>query len=421
MNRLIDAFPPAAPDVPQDAALSRALQPDLALTEDDRVPAGYRDPDPEHAAGVPAPERRTEPDADAPVSAAVWPAAPPAARWRRAGAWTLVLCASAAAATWGWVHWRQPVASGSRAGAVIPAPHGTPPAPAARAADTSRMRENADVTPAAPPSSAVVGKRGDGRAARASAPARPDAKTAVSSDATQTGKPGPATAEAVDAMQGRQVENEPDGGHGDVPTPERLVVSAEARPGHPTAVQAWEKLRQGATAEAASLYDAVLRNDPRNVDARLGLAAIAMQRGDGGVAMQHFTEVLKIEPRQANARAGLLGLAAVEDPQQTELLLLRALARDPAASIYFALGNLHAAQGSWARAQDAYFHAHRVEGSNPDYAYNLAVALDHLGRRAEALRFYRLARTHENSTQAGFDRAQVDRRIAELSPADDAR
>ena len=41
------------------------------------------------------------------------------------------------------------------------------------------------------------------------------------------------------------------------------------------------------------------------------------------------------------------------------------------------LGNLYADQSQWAPAQQAYFQAHHLEPDNPDYAYNLAVGLDH--------------------------------------------
>ena len=45
----------------------------------------------------------------------------------------------------------------------------------------------------------------------------------------------------------------------------------------------------------------------------------------------------------------------------------------------------------WPDAQQAYFQAHQLQPDNPDYAFNLAVALEHIGQPKAALDFYRRA------------------------------
>jgi hypothetical protein len=56
-----------------------------------------------------------------------------------------------------------------------------------------------------------------------------------------------------------------------------------------------------------------------------------------------------------------------------------------------------------------------MEPSNPDYAFNLAVGLEHLGQRGIAAGYYRqaleLARLRGH---AGFDQVQVAGRLARL-------
>ena len=80
----------------------------------------------------------------------------------------------------------------------------------------------------------------------------------------------------------------------------------------------------------------------------------------------------------------------------------------------FALGNLYAAQARWSDAQEAYFEAYSRAPENPDYAFNLAISLEHLGQRQPALNYYRQAVEVAQSRPHGFDPAQAQSRIAEL-------
>jgi tetratricopeptide (TPR) repeat protein len=105
------------------------------------------------------------------------------------------------------------------------------------------------------------------------------------------------------------------------------------------------------------------------------------------------------------------------DPLASETRLKQLIAREPSGFLYASLGNLHAEQNQWAAAQQAYFHAFQIEPSNPDYAFNLAVGLEHLGQRGIAAGYYRqaldLARLRGH---AGFDQARVAARLARQEP-----
>ena len=59
--------------------------------------------------------------------------------------------------------------------------------------------------------------------------------------------------------------------------------------------------------------------------------------------------------------------------------------------LHFTLGNQLAQQGRWAEAQQEYFKAFAAEPDNADFAYNLAVSLDHLRQPRLALEYYRRA------------------------------
>ena len=52
---------------------------------------------------------------------------------------------------------------------------------------------------------------------------------------------------------------------------------------------------------------------------------------------------------------------------------------------------MYADQGNWPAAQTAYFQAHHLARANPDYAFNLAVSLEHLSQPKLALNFYQQA------------------------------
>ena len=86
-----------------------------------------------------------------------------------------------------------------------------------------------------------------------------------------------------------------------------------------------------------------------------------------------------------------------------------------AAHLHFSLGNQYAQQSRWTEAQGAYFKAYSVDPENADYAFNLAVSLDHLRQRKLALEFYQRALALVDKRAASFPPAQARLRVQELS------
>ena len=179
---------------------------------------------------------------------------------------------------------------------------------------------------------------------------------------------------------------------------------------------AYSALQAGQFDSARQLYQQALRGDPKNIDAHLGLAAIAQHHNRPEDAQQHFLSILDVEPRHALAQAGLISLISRADLQAAETRLKQLIARDPSAPLYFNLGNVHAEQGQWSQAQQAYFQAHTLDSRNPDYAYNLAVGLEHLGQHKIALDYYRKAlQLAAEKGAANFDTTRIQARIAQLA------
>jgi tetratricopeptide (TPR) repeat protein len=185
---------------------------------------------------------------------------------------------------------------------------------------------------------------------------------------------------------------------------------------NPLHTQAYAALQSGQVDEAQRLYGQLAGSEPRNVQALLGLAAIASRQGKVDEATQRYLQVLDLEPRNALAQSGLIALLGRADPQAAESRLKQLIAREPSAHLHFTLGNLYADQSQWAAAQQAYFQAHHLESANPDYAYNLAVALEHVGQPRLALGFYQRAlQLAAGRGRANFNLTQAQERVRILA------
>jgi tetratricopeptide (TPR) repeat protein len=183
---------------------------------------------------------------------------------------------------------------------------------------------------------------------------------------------------------------------------------------NPDLAQGYQSLQDGQMDAAKMHYQRLLQQEPRNVDALLGMAAVEARTNNTSEAGRLYLRALEVEPRNTYAQAGLLNLLGGSDPVGSEAKLKQLAAEKPAGFLHFALGNLYAAQGRWPEAQQAYFQAFHLESDNPDYAFNLAVSLEHISQPRPALTYYRQALQLQRSKGADFERATVEVRIAQL-------
>jgi tetratricopeptide (TPR) repeat protein len=174
----------------------------------------------------------------------------------------------------------------------------------------------------------------------------------------------------------------------------------------------YAKLQSGQVEAARIDYEAALKNDPNNVDALLGLAAIAQQQGRGRDAERYQRRAVEANPTDAAAQAAALSAG---DPQAAESRLKLLLSQQPESGpLNFALGNLQARQTRWPEAQQAYFNAVAADPDNPDYLFNLAVSLDQIRQPKLAAQHYRLALEAAQLRPAAFDRERVRARLEQL-------
>lgn len=180
--------------------------------------------------------------------------------------------------------------------------------------------------------------------------------------------------------------------------------------------QAYGAYKQGHFDQARRAYLQAHRLAPQAIEGLLGLAAVAVRQQQQDQARHWYRQVLTLDPSNVYALAGLASLPAGPAASSAESRLKTQLKRHPdEASLHFALGNLYARQGRWPEAQQAYFEAYRHHRSNPDYAYNLAVSLDRLGKFGLARRYYEQALELGQFQACGFSAGEVRDRLRDLA------
>ena len=186
---------------------------------------------------------------------------------------------------------------------------------------------------------------------------------------------------------------------------------------HPNIVTGYAAYLAGDLTTARTEYQLALREEPANRDALLGVAALDVRAGRFETAEAAYLRLLQSDPRDSHALAALVALRAGRaDPVATESRVKSVLADNPGSHVLnFTLGNQLAQQGRWAEAQQEYFRAYTAETDNADFAYNLAVSLDHLRQPKLALDYYQRAIALAKARGARFDIAVAETRVAQLA------
>ncbi len=182
---------------------------------------------------------------------------------------------------------------------------------------------------------------------------------------------------------------------------------------------AYQAYQENRILDARRHYQQVLTRQPRNRDALLGLASVAVRQGRNEEAQSLYRRQLELDPRDGAAQTGLLSLLSTGDPVANESLIKQML-REHGETAYlrFALGNVYAAQSRWEEAQRSYFRAYSAAPQNANYLFNLAVSLDHLHQDRMALQYYRWAVDMAAGQVIKFAIEAAQQRIRALSSSD---
>nr|MDP2192280.1 tetratricopeptide repeat protein [Rhodoferax sp.] len=192
------------------------------------------------------------------------------------------------------------------------------------------------------------------------------------------------------------------------------VVASAAKPAS-LMESAYAAYQAGKPGEATQLYREVLKADPAQRDAWLGLAVIAHASNQRESAMDAYKQVLRLEPQNATALAGASSLSSPAGEPRQESRLRELLARSPQeADLNHALGLVLSGEQRWSEAQPLFFKAHALAPEDPQFAYNLAVTLDHLRKSSLAVQYYETALRLAQGKAAAFDESSARSRLAAL-------
>jgi tetratricopeptide (TPR) repeat protein len=109
------------------------------------------------------------------------------------------------------------------------------------------------------------------------------------------------------------------------------MVHAQASGQRSPVEAAWDLIAKGQRGQAVTLLHDIIRNDPRNADARLLLGSVLMEQGERAESIAQLTEAVRLRPNSAEAQ-NALGEAhqSFGDSKAARPAFERAVAIDPA-------------------------------------------------------------------------------------------
>lgn len=164
---------------------------------------------------------------------------------------------------------------------------------------------------------------------------------------------------------------------------------------------------------AKELYSQVLSYDERHRDSLLGLAATENALGNESRAFQLYQQHLAQNPNDSYAIAGVISLinnrsnapALLADIQEE---IIKAPNKH---HLHYLKGVMLSKLTRWPEAQQAFFQAWSLNSADPNYAFNLAVALDQIGESGTALTYYLKAVAPETLNRIQFSLPAAQERI----------
>ncbi|MEE8366255.1 MAG: tetratricopeptide repeat protein [Gammaproteobacteria bacterium] len=178
--------------------------------------------------------------------------------------------------------------------------------------------------------------------------------------------------------------------------------------------EAYASYQRGDDKTALARYNQVIEVDPGNRNALLARAAIYIQDNNAEAAIRDYQALLLANPKDSLAMASLMAVANYS-PEVAESHLKIMMREEPDSPyLNFALANVYGAQDRWIEAQGLYFTALKHNPNDPNYAYNLAVSLEHIEKPEVAIAYYERALDNFNNGLATFNRDVVDQRLEKL-------
>jgi tetratricopeptide (TPR) repeat protein len=415
------------PVAPAKAATAQVTAPSLAPTK---------------TQATPAPVPRAEPESDRQAVRGVFAAKKGPAASSRTPFYAAVGALALAGAGGAWYVWNEtqvaapPVQAsgpiGSPRNAVTPPPGApaaavpqttvaTPPPPPAATATAPTATPPAVAAAPRPATAGEAPRNAPAIVAEAPPPARQTVPTSQQVPATPSVPERPAARAEAPAPRLPGTATARGGNPVDAPSGMRISRDKPASSIDPGVAAGYAALSEGNVEAAREAYARALAADPASRDALFGMAVVAQRSGQNDVAEGLYRRVLELYPREPYATAQLSALRKGTDPAATESRVKAMIAdtreAGAGAPLQFALGNQLASQGRWAEAQQAYFDALAGDPDNPDYCYNLAVALDQIHQPKLARDHYARALDMAAKRRPAFDLNRAKARLDQLTAA----
>ena len=182
-------------------------------------------------------------------------------------------------------------------------------------------------------------------------------------------------------------------------------------------LRGYKALQQNQFGQAREAYSQALGRSPTQRDALLGIAYAHHALGNTEQALSTLRRLVELYPRDSNAISAIY-LISGGDIQAEETRFKQLLERsEHPAALHYTLGVLYYDQSRFGEAERAFSRASAIEPDQPDYAYNLALSLDRLGRARDAARQYVVALNLANQKNAVFSRDLARSRLKILTAA----
>lgn len=176
----------------------------------------------------------------------------------------------------------------------------------------------------------------------------------------------------------------------------------------------YEALVSGAYDTALGFYDRALADEPNSILALLGRGAALQKLGRSHEAQGAYDRVLRLDPENREALTNVTAIVGERSPQDALARLLELEQQYSGFSpIKAQIGLTYARMGTMPQALDYLRRAVALSPEAMMYRYNLALVLDHLGRRDEAAASYEtvLAAIATGRGPAELAQADIERRV----------
>ena len=180
-------------------------------------------------------------------------------------------------------------------------------------------------------------------------------------------------------------------------------------------MRGYNALGQNQFSQAREAYSQVLTSNPTQRNALLGIAYAHQALGNTDQALSTLRRLIELYPRDSDGMSALYligGGDLVAEETRFKQLLDRS---EYPAAVHYTLGVIYFEQRRFGEAERAFSRASSLSPTQPDYAYNLALTLDQLGRSHDAARQYVVALNLANQTSAVFSRDLARARLTILT------